>query len=63
MIDAKDIKLYPMTADVTGRRTHQEYVDEMASMLVGIVIGYRLDYGTFRKLLDYAEENHERLNK
>ncbi len=63
MITANDIKLYPMTVDVIGARTHEEYVDNMASMIVSMVVGYRLDYSELRKLIDYSEQNHARLNK
>ena len=58
---ASDIRLYPMTMDVTGKRTHQQYVDEMAKMLINIHCNYRLEWEDFRKLIDYAEQNYERL--
>ncbi len=63
MIKPEQILLYPMTNDVLGRRTHAQYVDDMATMFVRMVTGYRLDYDTQRLLLQYAEENHDRLNK
>lgn len=63
MIKAEDIRLYPMTIDVTGRRTHEQYVDDMASIFVRIVTGYRLDFETQRQLIDYAEQHYKRLNK
>lgn len=62
-VKPSDIKLYPMTMDVRGERTHEQYVDAMAKWLVSEVIGYRLDYAELRKLVDYAEQNHDRLNK
>lgn len=62
-MDANSIKLYPMTQDVSGKRTHEQYVDQMASMIVRMVIDYRLDYSDLKALVIYAEQNHERLNK
>jgi hypothetical protein len=56
-------KLYPMTPDVQGTRTYEEYLDAMANLIVSITIDYRLPYRELRKLVDYAEANHYRLNR
>lgn len=61
-IKAEDIELYPMNDDIYGRRTHQQYVDVMATMIVDIVINYRLNWDDLRKLVDYAQQNVSRLN-
>ena len=58
----EDIRLYPMTQDVYGERTHEQYVDSMAAAIIAAVCDYRLEYKEFRKLLDYAEWHHDRLN-
>ena len=62
-VQADDITLYPMTMDVRGLRTHEEYVDAMAKMIVDMVIDYRIDYPQLQLLVHYAEDNHYRLNK
>jgi hypothetical protein len=63
MINPDDIKLWPMTMDVRGDRSHTEYVDSLAKWIVNNVIGFKLSYDSFRMLIDYAEENHDRLNE
>lgn len=63
MIKPEQIHLYPMNDDVYGRRTHAQYVDDMATLFVRIVTGYRIDYDVQRQLIQYAEENHEKLNR
>jgi hypothetical protein len=64
VLRAKDIKLYPSTALVNGNITYEEYVDSMARCLLReMVIDRRVDYSELRKLVDYAEQNHERLNR
>jgi hypothetical protein len=57
------VQLYPMTQDVMGQRSYNEYLDSMARMIVNLSIGYRIDYKELRKLIDYAEANHSRLNQ
>lgn len=54
MITPEDIRLYPMTQDVTGQRTHEEYVNSMANMVLNLMIDYRLDPDTLYKLALYA---------
>lgn len=62
MLRPEDIELYPMNLDVQGKRTHGEYVDDMASWLVREMIGYRITPPNMIKLVQYADENWERLN-
>lgn len=62
MIHPNDISLYLMNEDVSGKRHYYDYVDQMAKMIVDIVVNYRIDYPELRKLVEYAEENHSRLN-
>lgn len=56
MINIDHIKLYPMTQDVKGQRTHQQYVDSMALMLHELKMGYRLDNDTILQLLEYGDQ-------
>lgn len=57
----EDISLYPMTMDIKGQRTHQEYVDSMALMFLEIMSSYRLDADTVNVLALYAEQEAQRL--
>lgn len=61
-INDKDISLYPMTMDIYGERTHAEYVDSMAAMLMRIMRDYRVTPETMVQLVQYADENWERLS-
>lgn len=63
MITPDMIKLYPMSMDVNGSRTHEEYVDTMAKIFVDLYYDYRLDYSAMQLLVMYAEQEHERLSK
>jgi chromosome condensin MukBEF MukE localization factor len=56
-ISHEDIKLYPMTQDVSGMRTHKEYVETMARMVGDIMCGYRLDPETLHQLAIYYTQN------
>lgn len=56
MINAEDIKLYPMTMDVLGKRTHQEYVDSMSNKIKELYYDYRMDFEDIYKLVEYTEQ-------
>lgn len=59
---ADDIKLYPMTQDVLGQRTHQEYVDQTARFIIHeLIIDRRIDFYSLKQLVNYAEQNQDRL--
>lgn len=56
MINPSDIKLHPMTCDIKGQRTHEQYVKDMARMFDIIKMDYRLDDWTIVQLLEYAQQ-------
>ena len=59
MVRPEDIRLYPMTMDVRGQRTHEEYVNEMADMMERIHCDYRIEWDTFHQLVTYAQQRRE----
>lgn len=56
MISAEDIKLYPMTMDLSGKRTHQEYVDSMSNKIKELYYDYRMEFEDIYKLVKYTEQ-------
>ena len=60
MIAINDIKLYPMTMDIYGSRTHQAYVDSLADFIENeLYFGRRIDFATMRQLIDYTEQRQQ----
>lgn len=62
-IKAEDIRLYPMTMDVNGQRTHQEYVDSMANKIREIYYDYRMEFEDIIKLVHYTEQKVKEANE
>lgn len=59
MIKPEDIRLYPMTQDVMGKRTHKQYVDQMAAKVAELYYDYRIDFEDIHKLVDYVKQRQE----
>lgn len=57
MIKPENIRLYPMTQDVMGKRTHEEYVNVMANKIGELYYDYRMEFEDIHKLVEYVEQN------